>query len=204
MTHCCNYSRNLVIVTITVSELVSEWCEWVSETDWRMDGLLTNWLPERDPWLNVTNCLNMRCWIQILIFSYIRTDILWSNWGNKLKKKPIKTMFRFHWCCQCGNISDTAASTKDVSTASQSAEGTDSNVSCKHSDVIKWKHFSCYWPFVRGIHRWPVNFPHKGQWRGALMFSLICAWIYGWVINREAGDLRHYCGHYDVIVMYTR
>ena len=34
----------------------------------------------------------------------------------------------------------------------------------------------------------PVNSPHKGQWRGALMFSLICAWIYDWVNNREAGD----------------
>ena len=45
-----------------------------------------------------------------------------------------------------------------------------------HDDVIKWKHFSRYWPFVRGIHRSPVNSPHKGQWRGALMFSLICAW----------------------------
>ena len=39
-----------------------------------------------------------------------------------------------------------------------------------HDDVIKWKHFSRYWPFVRGIHRLPVNSPHKGQWRGALMF----------------------------------
>ena len=28
-----------------------------------------------------------------------------------------------------------------------------------HDDVIKWKHFSRYWPFVRGIHRWPVNSP---------------------------------------------
>ena len=37
------------------------------------------------------------------------------------------------------------------------------------------EHFPRYWPFVRGIHRWPVNSPHKGQWRGALMFSLICA-----------------------------
>ena len=44
-----------------------------------------------------------------------------------------------------------------------------------HDDVIKWKHFLRYWPFVRGIHRSPVNSPHKGQWRGALMFSLICA-----------------------------
>ena len=32
-------------------------------------------------------------------------------------------------------------------------------------DVIKWKHFQRYWPFVRGIHRSPVNSPHKDQWR---------------------------------------
>ena len=42
-----------------------------------------------------------------------------------------------------------------------------------HDDVIKWKHFPRYWPFVRWIHRSPVNSPLKGQWRGALMFSLI-------------------------------
>ena len=73
-----------------------------------------------------------------------------------------------------------------------------------HDDVIKWKHFPCYWPFVRGIHRSPVNFPHKGQWRGALMFSLICVWINDWVNNRETGDLRRQSGHYDVIVMKCR
>ena len=71
----------------------------------------------------------------------------------------------------------------------------------EHDDVIKWKHFPRYWPFVRGIHRSPVNSPHKGQWRGALMFTLICARINGWVNNREAGDLRRYRAHYDVIVM---
>ena len=70
-----------------------------------------------------------------------------------------------------------------------------------HDDVIKWKHFPRYWPFVRGIHRSPVNSPHKGQWRGALMFTLISARINGWVNNREAGDLRRYRAHYDVIVM---
>ena len=73
--------------------------------------------------------------------------------------------------------------------------------SCHHDDVIKWKHFPRYWPFVRGIHRSPVNSPLKGQWRGALMFSLICVWINGWVNNREAGDLRRYRAHYDVTVM---
>ena len=54
-----------------------------------------------------------------------------------------------------------------------------------HDDVIKWKHFPPYNPFVRGIHRSPVNSPHKSQWRGALMVSLICAWINCWVNNHE-------------------
>ena len=47
----------------------------------------------------------------------------------------------------------------------------------------------------------PVNSPLKGQWRGALMFSLICIWINDRVNNREAGDLRRHRGHYDVTVM---
>ena len=64
------------------------------------------------------------------------------------------------------------------------------NLQMCHDDVIKWKHFPRNWPFVREIHRSPVNFPHKGQWRGALMFSLINAWINDWVNNREASDLR--------------
>ena len=72
-----------------------------------------------------------------------------------------------------------------------------------HDDVIKWKRFPYYWPFVRGIHRSPVNSPHKGQWREALIFSLICAWINGWVNNRESGDLRRHRAHYDVTVMYA-
>ena len=70
-----------------------------------------------------------------------------------------------------------------------------------HDDVIKWKHFPRNWPFVRGIHWSPVNSPHKSQWRGALMFSLICVWINDWVNNGEAGDLRRYRIHYAVTVM---
>ena len=72
-----------------------------------------------------------------------------------------------------------------------------------HDDVIKWKHFPRYWPFVRRIHRSPVNSPHKGQWQGALMFSLICTWINSWVNNPEAGDLRRHRAHCDVSVMIT-
>ena len=72
-----------------------------------------------------------------------------------------------------------------------------------NDDVIKWKHFPRFWPFVWGIHRWPVNSPYKGQCLGALMFSLICVWINAWVNNREAGDLRIHRAHYDVTVMQT-
>ena len=71
-----------------------------------------------------------------------------------------------------------------------------------HDDVIKWKHFPRYLPFVRWIYRWPVNSLHTGQWRGPLMFSLICAWINRWVNNRESGDLRRSRAHHDVIVMF--
>ena len=71
-----------------------------------------------------------------------------------------------------------------------------------HDDVIRWKHFPRCWPIVRGIHRSPVNSPHKGQWHGALVFSLICAWINGWANNGEAGDLRRHRAHYDVNLMY--
>ena len=71
-----------------------------------------------------------------------------------------------------------------------------------HNDVIKWTHFPRYWPFVRGIHRSPVNSPHKGQWRGALLLYWTCAWINSWVSNREASDLRRPRAHYHIIVMF--
>ena len=48
--------------------------------------------------------------------------------------------------------------------------------------------------------RW-IPLTGKGQWRGDLMFSLICAWTNGWVNNGNAGDLRRHRAHYDVTVM---
>ena len=71
-----------------------------------------------------------------------------------------------------------------------------------YDDVIKWKHFPRYWCFVWGIHRSPVNSPHKGQWRGALIFSLICALnkrvskqSWGWWFQKPS------CALYNIIVM---
>ena len=70
-----------------------------------------------------------------------------------------------------------------------------------HDDVIKWKPFPRYWPFVREINRSPVNSPHKGHWRVASLFSLICALTSDWVNNRDAGDLRRLRAHYDSTVI---
>ena len=111
--------------------------------------------------------------------------------ANQLRKK-MRLKCCLPWvalCVQCRNILTHLA--------------LKSKYYCRCDDVIKWKHFPRNWPFVRGIHRSPVNSPHKGQWRGALMFCLICVWINGWVNNREAGDLRRYRAHYDVIVLMS-
>ena len=65
-----------------------------------------------------------------------------------------------------------------------------------------WLHIlKPHWPFVRRIHRSPVDSPHKGQQRGALIFSLICAWTNGWANNWDVCDLRRHRAHYDVTVM---
>ena len=103
---------------------------------------------------------------------------------SSLHVGPVNIFPNFwHWCIYIHNMNTNSVIT--------------------HYDVIKWKHLPRYWPFVRRIHRSPVNYPYKGQWRGALVFSLICSWIHGWVNNREAGDLRRHRAQYNVIVMYT-
>ena len=70
--------------------------------------------------------------------------------------------------------------------------------------MMSWMEtFSALLAICAGIHRSPVTgeFPHKGQWRGALVIFLICAWINDWVNNGEAGDLRLHRAHYDATVM---
>ena len=76
-------------------------------------------------------------------------------------------------------------------------------------DVIKWKRFPRYWPFVRGIHRSPMNSPHKGQWRGSLMFSLICALniqfskrSWGWWVDMQSRSLWRHCNCLHMISFY--
>ena len=107
-------------------------------------------------------------WIPVKIFSFPQN--IWSVKSNFLiilgefmivvitdvaKLKTRKTIRVYNFTAACGSVYVMTSSNGNI--------------------------FRVNWPFVRGIHRSPVNSPHKGQWRGALMFSLICAGINGWV-----------------------
>ena len=61
--------------------------------------------------------------------------------------------------------------------------------------------FSALLALCEGNHRLPVDSLHKGQWRGALMFPLICTWTNGGANNRNAGNSRRHRADYDVTVM---
>ena len=73
------------------------------------------------------------------------------------------------------------------------------NMTQVRDDVVN---FLCYCRFVKGIHQSPGDSPKKGQWHGALMFYLICAWTNGWANNRDAGDLRRHRVH-GITLMIT-
>ena len=112
-------------------------------------------------------------------------------------------------CCNASYPSETRLNSNPVKSRSLYSISSKNSKSLRHVMAcwrhhLKWKQFPRYWPFVWGIHRSPVNSTHKGQWRGALMFSLICAWINGWVNNGGTGDLRRPRAHYDVTLMDRR
>ena len=74
----------------------------------------------------------------------------------------------------------------------------------QHDDVIKWKHFPRYWPFVRGIHRLPVNSPHKGQCTRSFdaFFDLrlnkrLSKQSWGWWSETSSHPLRRHCNDSD-------
>ena len=176
------------------------------------------------PWILRSTYIAIRCnsWVGHLISS-VDCDVTGPLWRHKKLSHAISrsqtpgtclaqpgvrerniTYFIWWWVfmllweikqCLC-DTDELICSPIDISTVGMAYKWvTNSSV---YYDVIKWKHFPRYRPFVRGIHRSPVNSPHKGQWRRDLKFSLICSWLNGWVNNREVGDLRRHRARYDV------
>ena len=87
-----------------------------------------------------------------------------------------------------------------ITESSQTAQSRKISPILSHDDVIKWKLFPCYWPFVRGIHRSPVDSPQKSQWRGDLLF-VSSAPEQTRANNRDTGDFRRHRVHYYVTVI---
>ena len=164
-------------------------------------------LTDEVDWLK-PGCTNMRQWVESLLHQIMvwRQSFMWTNedlspiWHSSIM--PYSKFKHFH----SRNAFDIAVCKKpSILFAPQYLKPVgwyDTDFIVTHDDVIKWKHFPRYWPFVRGIHRSPVNSSHKGQWGRALMFSLTCAWINGWVNNGEAGALRRNRAHYNVTVLH--
>ena len=69
-----------------------------------------------------------------------------------------------------------------------------------HDDVIRWKHFPCYWHFVRGIHWSPGGFPSQRPVMRSIVF-FFCVWTNGWANNRDVSNLRRHRARYGVTVM---
>ena len=69
-----------------------------------------------------------------------------------------------------------------------------------------WRHqmetFPRYWPFLRGIHRSPMDSHHKGQWLEALVSSLICAWTVPSNISLFENDKNSLWGHKEIATKY--
>ena len=144
----------------------------------------------------VTRCLNgsvriwgLSGWHTSIDSEFIDAELASETGVNQVENKTQKCLIQSHISTNLVNWFSLSTSILFSCTFHYCCQG----LHMQHDNVIKWKHFPCNWPFA--------NSPHKGQWRGALMFTLICARINGWVNNRKAGDLRRHRAYYEFIVM---
>ena len=118
-------------------------------------------------------------------FQYLYIDKLFNSWGSS--GMPAAHLSARLWCLGQMKLNGWH------------------DVHARNMNTLWWRHqmetFSALLAIWAGNSPVTGEFPHNGQWRGALMLSLICAWMNDWVNNREAGDLRRHRAHYDVIVM---
>ena len=94
-----------------------------------------------------------------------------------LRHRDYKNPFSYHWAHLCHELHEPSSLGANPASVTVAHMMTSSN-----GNIFRVTGLLC------GNSPVPVNSPHKGQWCGALMFSLICVWINGWVNNREAAD----------------
>ena len=135
--------------------------------------------------------------IVCIIMSYYFHFSVW-NWSNAMNIQSAPRML-MAWCWSTrASVATVLSRHLCVSSCSWINQ---SDFFCQGQDKIYRLYRMFNGPFVRGIHLSPVDSPHRSQWRGAYMFSLICVWTNGWANNRDADDLICHRAHYDVTVM---
>ena len=146
--------------------------------------------------LRLNNQLNNR---RLVIWKAIATVLACKNWCRKVLHEELCPPGRNHFGKVCLDMAPTFWFLPYLSHCT-TGETPDQALPITHDDVIKWKPFPRYWPFVRGIHRSPVSSPHKGQWRGALMFfcdlrlnKRLSKQSWGWWLETLSRPLWRHC-----------
>ena len=110
----------------------------------------------------------------------LQVRFLGTNWLICNQNPKINLQRKCIWIC-CLQVGGNFVLFTSVTTVTSHSHYSSNDVAVTLlDDVIKWNHFP--------------------RWRGALMFSLICVWINGWVNNGDVGDLRRHRAHYGVTV----
>ena len=155
---------------------------------------------------------NRRHWPQRLAYDYIEAERSWHRSSDIAASNCIPKFCVDVFNCLTFYVLNNNVFVKGVGSWAQKAQQNTGNdklnqVRCMPftlqvpAHTSWWRHQMETLPALLALCA--VDSPHKGQWRGALMFSLFCAWRNGWANKRDAGDLRRHRAYYDVAVMYT-
>ena len=130
---------------------------WLNKSK-SMDGCTTrNTESCHTPGTYIGSQMNMHKWHRKLPGCEILKTVAWNQRDTRSNANRIKTTINTSMFDRGPKIGDNLFSLLFKS-------------SYIHDDDFTWKHFSRYWPFVRGIHRSPVNSPHKGHWHSTDVF----------------------------------
>ena len=134
--------------------------------------------------------------LYMILWMIGRFDIYGARYCNEKYCREERAYYIMQWGIDSGDLFWKSVSGVQVQTIYQF-----SLYKQTHDDVIRWKHFPRYWPFVRVFtgDRW-IPRP-KASDTELWCFLFICALINGWVNNCQAGDLRCHRGNYGVTVM---
>ena len=146
------------------------------------------------------------CPLLILVHIVDDSYMSWIDWADiSCSLQSAKWVQIVPWVCvwMCVYLFGTSCCLHDLSQ-------TVLEYSCKlllkilsHDDVIKWKHFPRYWPFVRCAGNSPATgeFPTQRPVTRSFDVFFDLRLINGWVNNGEAGDLRRHRAQYIVTIM---